>query len=428
MVSLVATAEPNATPPRVRLDLATGVAGQTFTSIAVRRNGVLLREQPYAGGETALGYDYEAPFGAALTYTAEVVSSAWTTRRNETWSSLTGWTTTGTVSVSGGRLAMPSGAASVARTLTYTTPARLIINNPSQWSVATSDGAALEIGHLSVTVMSDGSRVNFRYGGASGSIVTDGPNTAPVTLALDEAMVTATWGDVTRTLPRGSATAPYYPGLRVIRTNTTAIPYYVGSFLIEGGSTIPATLSSSTQLDSDSAWLTHIVAPGLSMPVHATGNDANLFLEQGSAWSKTSKAIRSMHYPLGRRRPIIVTSGPRAEYEFAIDVHAPTFALRHDLDDLLADQTPLLLRSPAGYDWDIPDDWYSVGDVEVKRKAPAANYEGVTVSLPLTPVDPPVLPQGSVRTYGDLLGDAGTYAGLVDLYDTYTELLAGGAA
>lgn len=409
MVSLVATAEPNATPPRVRLDLATGVAGQTFTSIAVRRNGVLLREQPYAGGETALGYDYEAPFGVPLTYTAEVQSVGWGTLLNVTWSNLTGWAPVfgGTPYVSGGRIE----GAVVYRTLSSAQPVRVVIPNIAQWQPGRLRFGPFEVRYDAgrvLVVPQDGSS------GGVGIVV----STGAVVVTYDNNVATLEAAGSTKSTPIAANGSNFLD----------AVPS-IGQFRIETPTTSATTsLTSGTQLDSDVAWLTHIVSPGLSMPISDAGSDDRLFLEQGSAWTKTSKALRSMHYPIGRRRPIIVTSGPRAEYEFSIDVHAPTFELRHDLDALLADQTPLLLRSPVGYDWDIPDDWYSVGDVEVKRKAPAGNYEGVTVSLPLTPVDPPVLPQGSTRTYGDLLMEAATYADLTDLYATYTDLLAGGVA
>ena len=69
-MTFVATGEPSNVPPRVHLEIGTGVSGATFNSLSVSRDGVPIRLQPPTGLEDTETYDYEMPFGSSVQYVA----------------------------------------------------------------------------------------------------------------------------------------------------------------------------------------------------------------------------------------------------------------------------------------------------------------------------------------------------------------------
>lgn len=58
--------QPENIPPRVLLELNSG--GSPFAEAQIRRDGELIRQKPVIGTDTIAVYDYEAPFGRAITY------------------------------------------------------------------------------------------------------------------------------------------------------------------------------------------------------------------------------------------------------------------------------------------------------------------------------------------------------------------------
>lgn len=57
--------------------------------------------------------------------------------------------------------------------------------------------------------------------------------------------------------------------------------------------------------------------------------------------------------------------------------------------------------------------------------AAAVVDEQTSFTLPMTPIDPPAVQQGAVRTWGDVLGEAASWDALVDRYATWADVLVG---
>ena len=428
MATLTATADPSYWPPRVRLDLDAVTVGETFASIVVRRNGVLLREQPYAGGSTAVTYDYEAPRGVPLTYTAEVSKSAWSTLRAETWANLTGWSTTsGTPSVSSGRLTTTSAVADaiVSRSIAASAVRRILIPNPEVWATDRIPGATLRVGAFLLTRGTSAWGAGYGSLGSSTIISTlSGPTT--ITITATRATVTSSAG--TAVIERSGISPFADTDLIATAASTNPGQTYVGQFTVEEATSAVATLSDTTQLDDPRVWLINPVAPLLSMPIDSgdcTGSDDRLSVVWSSGQRKESRANRNLHTPVGRRRAVAITTGPRSDYGWSLTINAPTLNLKRAVLDLLDNQSPLLLLQPPTVEWDLEDGWYSVGDVPQDRESNYAVRKDVQITLPLEPSDPPAVSQGAVRTWGDVLSEAATWADLQNVYDTWTEVLAG---
>lgn len=186
-----------------------------------------------------------------------------------------------------------------------------------------------------------------------------------------------------------------------------------------GGDTFSG--SATATLEASRAWLVHPQSLSLSLSIDGgplARDRTSIWVDSASAESKTSGASRHLSRPVGRRRSVVVTHGPRAADEWTLVLTAPSIELKDRIRNLVDDQTPLLLRSPASFGWDLPDGWYSVGDVEVRRLANPIVLERTRITLPLTPVDVPLVKVGSLRTWQTIL----------DQYDTWGDVLADNAS
>ncbi len=182
--------------------------------------------------------------------------------------------------------------------------------------------------------------------------------------------------------------------------------------------------SATITLDVDEPWLIHPSQPDLSLSI---GSDTT-FMEASTRAQTKSEARRTIHEPIGRRRRVVTTTGPRAAEEWVLSILSMTLDARADLLALLDDQTPLLLRMPAGStEEDVPDGWYSVGDLTVDRM-PNAEWRPIReLNLPMTPVDEPIVTPGSDWTWADVAMDFTTWASLLPPagYDAWIDTLAG---
>ena len=77
-MSIIATPFPNAEPPRVLIELASGSAS-VFTSIQLFRDSVPVRTQPTVGATTAVATDYFAGYQRTVTYRAVTNLGTYTT-------------------------------------------------------------------------------------------------------------------------------------------------------------------------------------------------------------------------------------------------------------------------------------------------------------------------------------------------------------
>jgi hypothetical protein len=398
-------------PPRVRIDVGTDDPSKPFTSLQILRDGKPIREQPYVGGSVAVVFDYEAPFGVPVTYSAVGTIATVTTLHNETWANLTGWTTiSDTPSVAGSHFT----GGKVERALTFPTSGRLV----SQGLVNTSGStAALDVGPIGLIKALFGSSY-MRYGADLRNVA---GLESPFTATWDANSVTLTTTAGSFTLARGTGSFP-----DKITAGTIGAGSFVEDFVLSSTADTPFTATATTTADFQGAWLLHPSQPSLSLMIEPDDHASGVrFIEASSGESKSSAAQRTIHRPVGRRKAVVITSGPRQADEWTLVVEAKTIEAKNAIRALVDDQTPLLLRTPPSMGTDLPDDWYSVGDLTVTRVEVPAITQVTTISMPLTPVDEPVVRQGALWSYGsDLLANA-TYAEARAALPTYLSRLTG---
>lgn len=110
------------------------------------------------------------------------------------------------------------------------------------------------------------------------------------------------------------------------------------------------------RLDVTSAWLTSATDPG--MPVTVRDQDPRTYTAPGRTYQ-----------PLGSNWPVAVHT-VRSVHEGTLDLLAD-HAQSNQLRDLIADGTPLLLRTPAGCT--VDDMWLWPGVIDRTRQGPATN-------------------------------------------------------
>lgn len=184
--------------------------------------------------------------------------------------------------------------------------------------------------------------------------------------------------------------------------------------------------TETATLNISEAWLIHPAQPTLSVSIDSgTWRPGGLNVDLASSQQHNARATTTLHYPVGRSRPVAVVHGNRLEDEWQLVLIAPELEHRDAVKDIVNDQTPLLLRSPTAFGWDLPDGFYSVQDVVYDRPFAPLGYEDRTITLPLIPTDPPVIRVAVDRTYADVLAQNDTYADIPLVYDTYADLLLG---
>lgn len=194
------------------------------------------------------------------------------------------------------------------------------------------------------------------------------------------------------------------------------------------GSPQPLGASATVTLDVDEAWLIHPTLSTLSCSIdpgqHKWRDDGiNVDAATKSTVTRSAKATR--HDPSGRSRAVIFTSGTRGAGEWDLKLMTRRLQDRNVVDAICDDQTPLLLRTPPTWPWDIPDGWYSVGDYSEERPRPRLDQPDRLITLPLTPVSEPAVRLAAVWTYAtDLLIHA-TYKDSRDAFPTYLDRLVG---
>lgn len=203
----------------------------------------------------------------------------------------------------------------------------------------------------------------------------------------------------------------------------------VGSIEVTPSTSLVAYFeTTTTTLNIGEAWLIHPGQPSLSVSIDSgTWRDIGINVDPLSAQQTTAKSAVTLHQPVGRTRSVAIATGNRLEDEWDLVLFAPTVADRDAVKAIVHDQTPLLLRSPTAFNWDLADGFYSVADIPVNRLTPNLTNGYRRITLPLIPSDSPVVATASDRTYADLLTDSVDYAGLLVIYDTYTDLLLGTA-
>jgi hypothetical protein len=172
--------------------------------------------------------------------------------------------------------------------------------------------------------------------------------------------------------------------------------------------------SATVTLNVAGLWLRHVSIPARS--VSFTRDQ----VAAGSHAEIQRSTRRAVLQPIGRSTPIVVTSGARSSAEFTLTLLTHDDVTSSQLNDLLSDESPLLLGVPPSMGLRLGQDYVSVGDLSVRRSGYGAD---LTWSLPCLVVDRPVGGIVSQRTYNDLLEFA-TYDELPLVYATYNDMLA----
>ena len=185
---------------------------------------------------------------------------------------------------------------------------------------------------------------------------------------------------------------------------------------------------TTATLNIDQAWLIHPAQPALSVSVDAGPNawrDVGLNVDIASSQQTTAQSAVTLHNPVGRTRTVAIATGNRYEPEWQFVLLAPTLDDRDDVTAILRDQTPLLLRSPDSFGWDLPDGYYAIGDVSYDRVTPALQQPYRRITLPLTPSDPPVVRVATDRTWNTVVEQNDTWADVPLRYGTWDDLVLG---
>lgn len=424
-MTFTVTPQPNNDPPRVRIDLDTDDPTTPFTELTIYRDGKKIREQPYIGGASTVAFDYEAPFGVTVTYSATGSVADFAPTYSTSWTNLTGWTTvSGTPGVASGKLYSTDGTyAQVTRSVGSLTRGRVTIAAGMISSSAVTIPTAATVFGIEIGTTAGGSLDSYvSYAGAT-KLFSRGTGTIICTFSELGATITTSTG--TWWCARG--TSFEHAGALLVATALDASGRVPGLVVENQSGSTPFSASASTTLDVDAAWLIHPSQPSLSIPIDfGIGGDRSLrFIEASSGDSRMSNAQSAIHRPIGRRRAVVITSGPRQADEWTLVIGAPTVAAKNAVRAIVDDQTPLLLRFPAGKSQDLPDDWYSVGDVDISRIAPHAIIPLTLITLPLIPVDEPIVRQGALWTWGDVVIKYPTWADVIADNDTWIDVLAG---
>lgn len=182
----------------------------------------------------------------------------------------------------------------------------------------------------------------------------------------------------------------------------------------------PYAQQVAAQLDESGVWLIHPSLPGLSMCIDRGLRDKT-FVTIDSRREMIHQAPLAAFSPPGRKRSVVYPMGPRRDPDWLLEIALPGLGDRDTLVALLADSAPLLMRAPFGYesgDWDMPDGWYSAGEVSELRPEIGVDR---SFRLSLTPVAEPPVRLAPVFTWGDLVSR--TWGDL--LPHTWLDVLAG---
>jgi hypothetical protein len=97
---------------------------------------------------------------------------------------------------------------------------------------------------------------------------------------------------------------------------------------------------------------------------------------------------RAVFRPIGRRNAVVVTTA-RQSPEGTLDFNALSRERRYELAAAMKDGQPVLLRAPAGYDWDPR--WVSLGDSIHDPEDRLGWQDAWKISAPFTEVDAPTV-------------------------------------
>jgi len=412
-VPIVATPQPDNTPPRIQVEVSNLPGTETNltrTDADGKTRPVRAAEpaQLVAGGWT--GFDYEAPLGVPVTYTAVTSPALDVNLLTENQESVeigtTGWVAHSNCTIArshflgyvgSSSLRMDSVAAGdMAASTTRGTGGYPVIVGENYTGAAYARVNAGTPRDVSVTLT---------WFNASGTVVGTGATTR-------QSLPPATWQQVSvdGVAPVGAATGAIV--VTIHGTTAGGEQHHVDLITVRR---VPT--SDPVTLDVTDVWLVYPGVPTMSVPVSPWNVE--------SLESRTRSARSATLQPLGRTFPIVV-SDVRSAPETGITIATETLDQRNALNNALGRGVPLLLNVPPSLGWGVTYEWMAVGDV-----TEAYFNRGLspvrTFTLPYRVVTRPVGAQISEWTYTGVLGAYGAYRSLLTAHATYTHLVQNAA-
>lgn len=181
---------------------------------------------------------------------------------------------------------------------------------------------------------------------------------------------------------------------------------------VEAAETVPA----STTLAGSDVWLIHPAIPELSMVVDlgkSSFSDEAWGVDQGVFW------------PMGRKRPVIITDGARHAPSSSIDVLTDTLGELEAIRSLVDDAGVLFMNIPPELGYGVDSDYISVAGVNAKRLVDIGGRAERVVTLPYQVVERPVGGSQAERNWADVIAENATWADVLAKYDSWADVLAG---
>lgn len=154
-LTLTAVAEPDHTPPRVRLEAEEDDPSRQIDSCAFFRDGLALRFSATITDQLALAYDYDAPFDVSMAYRADVVETGLTEAWAEAWANLGDWLSPPAVAAAGWSVAAGVASSTTPGAIIYRdaggTIAKVVVTAPSNMTLQLTDAANTVLGSVSMT-------------------------------------------------------------------------------------------------------------------------------------------------------------------------------------------------------------------------------------------------------------------------------------
>lgn len=173
--------------------------------------------------------------------------------------------------------------------------------------------------------------------------------------------------------------------------------------------------TSPVTLDVTRPWLRHPGIPSLSMEIDFQGDGAPV-----------RPANLTVLEPLGRRSPIVVSDGRRKSKRGTMTIRTHTLVEMSALLGLTDDLSVLLLDVPPGMEFGITHEYRALGDLTEDRLRPDYYRHPWRIwQMPFTVVDRPAGGLQAQRTWVDVLDEAPTWAALIGMYETWTDVLTG---
>jgi hypothetical protein len=183
---------------------------------------------------------------------------------------------------------------------------------------------------------------------------------------------------------------------------------------VSSGATIAT--SATVQLDSGgNVYLGHPGKPSLNMQVIL------------AEWQPGTRASRSATFHvIGKRLPV-ARSFRRAGHAGSMVVRCDTFAQLNQLNDLLDDGYPLIIRAPADPEWGIGTRYLSVGDVSEEMRVRTPTRPRRWISLPWVEVQRPagLAQAGPGFSWQDVINTYATWQDLISANPDWASVIDG---